>query len=136
MRKTKDTKLEITRDFDESAKKWKNAYTIKLLCDGKAVANKELEFWYVERYKPGYDARKEHKLEERMKMGGTLKKIQTGNDGIARISLPEFDTVENIHLSYKFVVRFNMNRRYPEYKPVQSPQFEFYAMHYQDPPLD
>ena len=135
LRKTKKTKIEIERDYDETANRWKNAYTIRLLCGGEPVAGKELDFWYVERNQPGYDSWNKDSLADRMKMGGKLIKLRSAADGIARVSLEEFDSVENVHLSYQFVVRFNSDRQYAEYKPVQSHQFSFYAIHYQDPPL-
>ncbi len=33
-----------------------------------------------------------------------------------------------IHHSYQFVVRFNQDRRDPDYTPAQSPQLELYAI--------
>ncbi len=64
-------------------------------------------------------------------------KPKTDEAGIARVELPsKYDEVTNPHLSYRFVVRFNMDRRQPEYKPFQTPQFEFYALARMPPKLE
>jgi len=136
LRKTKDTRLWVERDFDEPSNKWANAYTITLTSDGQPLADKEVEFWYVERYQPGYDSWNSQPLAERMKAGGTLIKVGTGADGKAHVALPHLDEVTNIHLSYQFIVRFNPDRADPDYKPAQTPQMEFYANAYPDPPLE
>ena len=133
-RQTKDTSIWVQRDFDEEQNRWRNAYTITLTCDGAPLADKELEFWYAERYQPGYGA--DRPLEERMEMGGELTKLRTGPDGKAHLELPHFDAVESIHLSYQLIARFNMDRADADYKPAQSPQMEFYAISHPDPPLE
>jgi hypothetical protein len=135
LRRTKDTQIGVERDFDEEKNRWRNAYTLTLTCDGQPLADKELEFWYVERYQPGYDSWNSQPLEERMKMGGTLVKVRTGPDGKAHVALPHLDAIQDVHHSYQLVVRFNLDRADPDYKPAQSPQMEFYANSYQDPPL-
>src|SRR5262249_12540819 len=129
LRKTKDTHIQIERDADEDRKRYRNAYTLTLTCDRAPLAGKELEFWHVERDRPGYDSWNKKPLEERMKLGGKLQKLRTGADGKARVNLPELDGVENIHHSYQVLVRFNPGRTEPEYKPAQTPQLEFYANH-------
>lgn len=127
-RRTKPTRIHMVRDYDAAARKWRNSYTLTLTHEGQAIANKELEFWYAERYQPGYDSFGSVPLEERMKAGGTLVKVQTDKDGIARVRLPErFDAVTNPHLSYQFFARFNRDGGDAEYKPYQTPQLEFYA---------
>ena len=128
LHKTKRTNLWVERDFDEEKKKWRNAYTITLTADHEPLADKEVEFWYVERYQPGHDSWNSRPLAERMEMGGHIIKARTGPDGKAHISLPEkYDTITNIHLSYQLVVRFNADRSDPDYQPAQSAQLELYA---------
>jgi len=127
LRKTKDTCIEVEREFDESVTRWPNAYTITLTCDGEPLADKELEFWHVEVDKPGYDSYNKTPLQERMKMGGQLIRVRTGADGVAHVTLPHLDEIQDTHYSYQFIVRFNADRADPKYKPAQTPQFEFYA---------
>ncbi len=134
-RKTRNTRLEVSREYDEAKERWVNVYPVRLLCDGEPLSGKEIEFWYVEMHKPGYDSWNKTPLEERIKMGGTSLRAVTDADGIARISLSEYDALEDIRPTIQFVVRFNTDGRYPEYKPVQSLQFEFRLFHCQDPPL-
>src|SRR5205814_2268191 len=54
-RRTQDARLDVVRDFDEAADRWPNAYTLRLTREGQPLADKEIEFWYVERDAPGYD---------------------------------------------------------------------------------
>jgi hypothetical protein len=136
MRRTKDTRIEVERDFDEAANRWKNAYTVALTCDGQPLPGKELCLWYVERHQPGYDSFNTMPLEERMKMGGHRLDVRTGPDGVAHVALPGLDGITNVHQSYQLVVSFNANRADPTYKPARSPQLEFYANSQQDPPID
>ncbi|MGE3780292.1 MAG: sialidase family protein [Pirellulaceae bacterium] len=126
--RTTNTRVRVNRDYDAAAKKWLNRYTLKLTEEDRPLAMQELEFWYVERYQPGYNSRGDEPIEQRMQAGGTLLKTITDEQGNATVQLPErFDKITNPHLSYQFVVRFNMNRADPTRKPYQTPQFEFYA---------
>ena len=125
----------VDRDFNESSNRWRNAYTIALLCSGAPLAGRELEFWYVARYKPGYDDQGRHSIEDRMQMGGHLLKVRTGEDGRARVSLPEMEEVTDPHLSYQFVVQFNADRSDPDYRPTRTLEHTFYALSAPDPPL-
>jgi hypothetical protein len=135
LRKTKDAHIVVERAFDEAKKRWRNRYTLTLTSSGPALPDKELEFWYVQRGKPGYDSYNKHPLSERMKAGGVLIKVRTDRDGKASVDLPHLDAIKEIHYSYQLVVLFNRNRTDPSYKPAQTAQLEFYANHYQDPPL-
>lgn len=136
LHKTKDTQILVKRDFDEIKNRYRNSYVLTLICDGHPLANKDLEFWYVERYKPGYASWNKCPIEKRMKMGGKILKVRTGMDGKTYINLPHLEkiNINNIHLSYQFIVRFNFEYKYPDYKPAQTPQLEFYAVSYQEPP--
>jgi hypothetical protein len=127
LRKTKNTRLELERDFDESASRWRNSYTLKLTCDGQPLADKEIEFWFVERGKPGDDSHGKFLLEERMKMGGELIRVRTNAKGIAGVAIPRLDTIEYIHHYIQLVARFNWDHHDPDYKPAQTPQFQFYS---------
>ncbi len=128
LHKTRRTNLWVERDFNEETEKWRNTYTITLTADDEPLADKEVEFWYVERYQPGYDSWNSKPLAERMEMGGDIMKAHTGPDGKAHVVLPQkYDGITNIHLSYQFVVRFNADRADPDYQPAQSAQLEFYA---------
>lgn len=126
--RTKPTRIQVERDFDAAGKKWRNSYTLKLTQEGQPLANRMLEFWYAERYQPGYDSFGKVPLDKRMKAGGTLIKVTTDEKGIARVLLPaRFDEITNPHLSYQFVVSFNLDCSDPAYKPYQTPQLELYA---------
>ncbi len=135
LRKTKDTQISIERDFDEAKNRWQNRYTLTLKTDGTPLADKPLEFWYVERDKPGYDSWNKHSLPDRMQMGGTLIKVMTGRDGKAKVDLPHLNAIRDVHHSYQLVALFNRNRTDSAYKPAQTAQLEFYANHHQDLPL-
>ena len=135
LRKTTATKIEIERDFDAQRNIWPNAYTITLTADGQPLPDKEVEFWYVMRWAPGYNSWNSVPLEQRMKMGGTLCKLRTDAGGKAHLATPEPDQVEDPHLSYQFVARFNADRSDPAFKPAQSPMFGMYCICKPDPPL-
>jgi hypothetical protein len=135
LRKTKDTHVRVEREFEGAKNRWRNRYILTLTSAGAPLAGKELEFWYVERGKPGYDPWNKQPLAERMKAGGALVKVRTGPDGKAQVDLPHLDAVKDVHYSYQLVVRFNADRADRDYKPAQTPQLEFYANHYQDAPL-
>ncbi len=128
-RHTIGTKIWVVRDYDKTHRRWLNSYTISLTQEnGKPLPDKELEFWYVERDKPGYDSWNKTPLKQRMKIGGTLLKIRTGKDGKAHVKLPDrFNKITNQHLSYQLIVRFNMDGSDPLYRSFQTPQLEFYA---------
>ena len=127
LRHTRSTRIDVVRDFDEAASRWMNSYTLKLTCGDEPLAGKELEFWYAERWKPGYDDWNKTPLDERMKTGGEALRVRTGSDGTANVMLPQLDQIENIHHSIQFVVRFNTERQDPDYQPTQTPQFQFYS---------
>ena len=127
LRKTRDTRLDLVRAFDDVTGKWPNRFTLTLTSYVAPLPDRELEFWYVERKQPGYDSWNKSSLEERMKLGGRTITARTATDGRAQIALPHLDEVQDVHYSYQVVVRFNPGRDDHEYKPAQSPQFEFYA---------
>ena len=134
-RKSADTEFLIDRVRSEGYERWPNAYDITLLCDGEPLADKPLEFWYAERYQPGHDSYGKNSLEHRMAAGGTSIHVRTDANGQARVELPEYDLIDDPHLSYQFVVRFNPDGSDGDYKPGQSPQFEFYANWAPDEPM-
>jgi len=127
-RKTASTKIWVERDYDEGQRRWVNSFTLSLTQDGHPLPDKELEFWYVMRDQPGYDSYNATPLEQRMKAGGTILRPKTDAAGKGHVQPPEsLEKVTDPHLSYQFVVRFNMDRRDLDYKPFETPQFEFYA---------
>ena len=127
-RRTRDTKIHVERDYDANRRRWLNTFTIRLTSDGEPLPDRELDFWYVERYKPGYDGQNSMPLAERMQTGGTLLRPRTDTTGQAHVQLPDrFNKTTNPHLSYQLVVRFNMDRSDPTSKPFQTPQFQFYS---------
>ncbi|MFN0165921.1 MAG: sialidase family protein [Bryobacteraceae bacterium] len=126
-RRTRGTRLELTRDFDPSRNRWKNEYSLSLTTDGNPLAGKDVEFWWVERRKPGYESFSKHTLDERIKMGGRLLNLRTAADGSAHVNLPEMDSVADPHHSYQLIARFNADKRDTEFKPAQTALFEFYA---------
>jgi hypothetical protein len=134
-RRTKSTRIEVVRDYDQSARRWLNRYTLRLTEEWKPLAARWIEFWYAERYQPGYDSCGAAPLEERMKAGSILK-VMTDGQGIAHVQLPSrFDESTNPHLSYQLVARYNMDRADPGYQPYETPQLEFYAHAPMPPPL-
>ena len=66
-------------------------------------------------------------------MGGKIINVHTGADGKAKLNLLEFDGIADIHKSYQMVIRFNADHEYPDFKPAQLPQLEFYANSGLDP---
>ena len=134
--RTRNTRLLVERDFDPPNRRWLNAYTLTLHCDGSPLPAAEVEFWYVERDQPGYDSFGKHPLEERMEAGGNRLKLCTNSDGKAHVDLPHLNAVENEHHSIQFVARFNADHPDPAHKPCQTCQFEFYSVSFQDPPLE
>jgi hypothetical protein len=126
-RRTEKTKLELTRDFDAGSNRWLNSDRLHLTAADKPLPGKEIEFWYVERDKPGYDWQLKNTLDERMKMGGHLLRVRTDDSGNATVRLPEFDAIEDPHHSVQLVARFNSARSDPAYQPVQTPMFENYS---------
>jgi hypothetical protein len=133
LRKTIGTKLWIERDYDERTRNFLNSYTFSLSTDGAPLANKDISVWHVFRDTPGYDSWNKLTLAERMKLGGKSVTVKTDAAGHAKLALPEYNGITNIHSSYQLVVRFNPDGQYPEYQPSQLPQFEFYANNGVDP---
>ncbi len=89
--------------------------------------------WYVARDAPGYDPYNSKPLAERMKLGGKTIALQTDADGKAKLELPEFDGVSDIHASYQIVIRFNADRKDPAFNAASLPQLEYYANSGLDP---
>ncbi len=133
LRRTAGTRLWIEREYDESGQRFLNSFTISLTSDGVPVPDKDIQVWYVSRDTPGYDSWNTRPLEERMKAGGKSITLHTGPDGKAVLALPEFDGISDIHASYQMVIRFNADGAYPDYRPAQLPQLEFYANSGLDP---
>ena len=135
LRRTRDTRILVERDFEAQARRWRNTYTLTLLCGDDPLAGKELEFWYVERNQPGYESFGRQALAERMAQGGNLLRVRSDADGRVRVDLSHLDAIEDKHHSIQFVARFNAGRQYPAFKPYQTYQFEYYSIAFQDPPL-
>ena len=133
LRKTVGTKLWIERDFDEKTRNFLNSFTVSLTADGRPLADKTVQAWHVFRDGPGYDSWNKHTLEERMKLGGKTVALHTDAAGHAKLRLPEYDGITNIHSSYQLVIRFNADGQYPQYQPSQLPQLEYYANNGLDP---
>lgn len=125
--KTVDTRLAVERTWLEREGRWANSYAVTLTAGDGPLAGKEVEFWFAERDRPGYDEKGIQGLDERMQEGGELQRATTDERGIARFDIPRLDAIRNIHYSYKLIARFNADRRDPTLKPAQSPQLEFYA---------
>ncbi|MBI3919855.1 MAG: hypothetical protein HY318_00455 [Armatimonadetes bacterium] len=135
-RRARECRILVDRDFDETENVYKNAYTMTLLCDGSPLPGRELEFWYAPQGDPGYDQEGVRPLEARMKVGGTTLKVVTDAKGLARVSVPEMDNMTDRHAHYLVIAGFNADGRDSEYKPAQTPQLLFYALAYQEPPLE
>jgi len=125
--KTAATKLWIERDYDEAKRSFLNSYTIFLSANCAPLAEKDIQVWYVARDAPGYDSYNSKPLADRMKLGGKTAAVHTDSNGEAKLELPEFNGITNIHASYQMVIRFNPDKKYRDYKPAQLPQLEYYA---------
>ena len=133
LQKASATKLWVERGYDDAKKSFLNTYTISLTANSAPLADKDIQVWYVARDTPGYDSFNSKPLAERMKMGGKIVTVHTDTGGKAKLDLPEFDGIADIHKSYQMVIRFNHDRKYPDLKPAQLPQLEFYANSGLDP---
>lgn len=122
------TRLTIERDYDSKQDRFRNAYTVSLSANGRPVANKKIELWFVARGAPGYDSWCHAPIAERMKRGGKLMSATTDADGKAHVELAEFDKSASPHDSYQLFARFNAARSDADYKPASTPQCEFYAV--------
>jgi hypothetical protein len=132
-RKPMATKLWIDRGYDKNHKRFLNSFAISLSGDGKPLGNKAIDVWYVARDQPGYDSFNSRPLEARLKLGGKRVTLHTGEDGIAKLQLPEFDGIASVHASYQLVIRFNADHVDPRYASVSLPQLEYYANSGLDP---
>src|SRR5262249_45378840 len=121
------TKLWIERGYDETKKSFLNSYTILLTANSAPLADKDVQVWYVARDTPGYDSYNSKPLAERMKLGGKVLTVHTNATGEAKLDLPEFNGITNVHSTYQMLIRFNVDQKYPDYKPAQLPQLEYYA---------
>ena len=126
-----ETRIDVKRDYDQRQGRWPNSYTLTLWGGDMPIVGKELVFWYAEKGEGGYDSWNTDPIEMRMKKGGTIIRVRTGDEGTAEIRLTKFDEIEDLHHSYQFIVRFNMERTDLEHKPCQSPLFEFYCNSFQ-----
>ncbi|MFH1006923.1 MAG: sialidase family protein [Candidatus Latescibacterota bacterium] len=127
LRKTQQTHLTVERAWLEHEGRWANSYAVALTSGGRPLSGKEVECWFAERDRPGYDEKGIQGLDERMREGGELLRANTDDRGIARFDIPRLDAIRNIHYCYKLVARFNADRSDPGYTPVQSPELQFYA---------
>ena len=96
-------------------------------CDGDPLPDKILEFWFVERYQPGYDSFGKADLSERMATGGRQLRVRTDAQGRARVVLSHLDAIADEHHSVQFVARFNAEGGDLDYRPYQTCQFGFYS---------
>jgi len=133
-RKTKNTKIIIERDYDENKKQHPNAYTLTLSCDDKPLADKPIEFWYVERGQPG-SGFGPGTLDEKIKAGGKLLKLKTNEQGRAHITLSHLDKIEDKSHSYQLIARFNHDRADTGHKPCQTFLMNQYAVCRRQEPL-
>jgi hypothetical protein len=125
--KATNTGLSLTREFDRKNQKWRNSFTFTLNANGAPLGGKEVEVWYVERDKPGYDSFAELSLDARLRLGGRLVRLRTDSAGRATLALPEFDHLAWEHHTIQMAGRFNSDRREPLYKAAQTYLFEFYT---------
>ncbi len=131
--KSTPAKLWIERGFDDATESFLNSYTISLSAGDMPLADKEVEVWCVARDAPGYDSFNSQPLAERMKQGGKSVTIRTDDAGLAKLELPEFNGIADIHASYQLVIQFNKDGQYPEYRSASLPQLEYYANNGLDP---
>jgi hypothetical protein len=127
LRNTRTTALELDRNFDSVQSRWSNFYKLTLTADGQPLVGKTVELWFVERDKPGYDSYNKVPLEQRMRAGGELIRAVTDLQGEATIAIPRLDAITNREHTVQMIARFNADRSDGDYKPAQTPQFEFYS---------
>ena len=154
LNRREEVTIGVHRDYDQSAARWPNSYTVVLDCGGKPIKDREIEFWYAEKFHPDdfpdstYGDAKKSKLwgpgshksppeynyfgrytvDQMMRLGGTTITGVTDERGTAHIALPHLDTIGYIHHSIKFVVSFNQDGTYPKYRPAQTNVCEFYSV--------
>ncbi|MFA6111877.1 MAG: sialidase family protein [Candidatus Latescibacterota bacterium] len=133
--RTRPVRLTLEREVDPLARRWRNAYTATLTCGGEPLPDREVELWYVERDRPGYDSHGTQSLEVRMAAGGVRLRSRTDAAGRARFDLAPLDAVIDPHRSIQLIARFNTDRADPAYLPSQTCQFEVYCLATQDPAL-
>ena len=126
--KTEYAEISVMRDYDSSCDMWLNSYTLTLTSNGEPLAGKELDFWYVKIREPGFDDFKSIPLEEKKKVGGKTITVKTGGNGKAQVKLSELDSITDIYHEIQFVVSSNLDRKDPDYKPIQTCQYEFYTL--------
>ncbi len=136
LRKTKETTILVERNRVEGFRRWPNSYTLTLLCESQPLPEKELEFWYAEQGRAGYDSFGKFTFEQRRELGGKRIKVRTDADGKAHVNLSHLDEVKHTHYSYQFVVLFNADGTDSNYKPAHSCHFEQYANWALDKPLE
>ena len=59
---------------------------------------------------------------------GAIAGTAKDNVGIAHVSISRLDAATSIHHCIQLVVRFNVDRRDPDYAPAQTPQLMFYSL--------
>jgi hypothetical protein len=133
LQKPGHVKLWAEREYDAPSKRFLNSYNVSLTVNGAPLPDKDITTWYVARDQPGYDSFNSKPLKDRMAAGGKSVTLHTDSAGKARLSLPEFDGITDIHASYQLVIRFNSDHKYREYASAQLPQLEFYANSGLDP---
>ncbi|MGI0135394.1 MAG: hypothetical protein ACREBW_10615, partial [Candidatus Micrarchaeaceae archaeon] len=124
----KATDLYLKRDFNKAEQQWKNSFTLILRADGKPLSDQEIEIWYVERNKPGYEPYVgDLSLDARMRMGGHIVTRRTDERGEARIAFPQFDHLSWAQHTIQIAARFKPERNSQEYLPAETFLFEFYT---------
>ena len=121
------TRISLTRDFDEASHSWTNRFIFTLAADETPLASRDLEVWYVERDKPGYNSYADLTLSARMKLGGHLVRLRTDTAGRATLALHQFDHLSWGHHTIQIAARFNADHQDASHQAAETALYEFYT---------
>jgi hypothetical protein len=132
--KPKETRISLSRDYDEASMCWPNSYTVTLFCGSKPLPGKTVELWWVKNGEPGGESGEScGPLDERIRRGGTLLRSLTDSSGKACFALEGPCDLETRHWrddlnDYIYLTaRFNADRADNGHRPAQTLQYGFYT---------
>ena len=117
-----ETRIDLTRDLDETQTQYVNAFTARLTCHGQPLSGKKIRFSYALRYTDGY----EKHLDPRI--AGESAEQQTDEAGLAHIHLDQMDRQRNIHLAYRITAWYAPADDENRYSPCQSDIYHAYGL--------
>jgi len=118
----KQTKLELTRDYDEAQEQFTNSYTATLTADGVPQLGCTVRFSYHLRYTDDYDSDGDPRI------AGTHVDAITDEHGRANIDLSDKDDYTNMHQSYRVAVKFDPGEQETQLSAAKSDIYSAYFM--------